>query len=198
MLFHIYITKSSTFLAFENKNSIGWLNLFENYCIMKSIKESENMKWVKENKFTIIAMVLFILVLVLGYKAIEIFFPDQKSAIYGDRLEGKVDLKKTTLEEVKQKITEKEKVKVVTISESGRRINIIITVEDDMSKNDAKHLVDNILEPFNESQIGYYDFEVFVKKDNKEENDFPIIGYKQHNSSSFSWTKDREKTEEED
>ena len=33
------------------------------------------------------------------------------------------------------------------------------------------------------------------KKDETEENDFPIIGYKQHNSSSFVWSKDRDKTE---
>lgn len=156
------------------------------------------MKWMKQNKFTITAIIIFILILVLGYKAIEIFFPDQKSAIYGDRLDGKVVLNKSTLEEVKQKISEKEKVKAVTIYENGRRLDFLVTVEDDMSKDDAKHIVDNILEPFNESQIGYYDFQVFVKKESKEENDFPIAGYKQHNSSSFSWTKDRDKTEKED
>ena len=53
----------------------------------------------------------------------------------------------------------------------------------------------NILEPFNDSQKGYYDFQVFVTKESEAENNFPIIAYKHHNSSEFVWSKDREKTE---
>lgn len=155
------------------------------------------MKWIKKNKFTMIAIVIFIVVAILGFKAKEIFFPDQRTAIYGDRLEGKVAVEKATYDSLKQKISENEKVKTVTVRENGRRIDITITVVDDMSKSDAKKLTDNMLEPFTESQIGYYDFQVFIKKDSSSENDFPIIGYKHHNSSSFSWSKDRDKTEEE-
>lgn len=155
------------------------------------------MKWIKKNKFTVIAIIIFIVVAILGYKAKEIFFPDQRTAIYGDRLEGKVAVEEATYDSLKQKISENEKVTTVTVRENGRRIDITITVADDMSKTDAKKLTDNMLESFTESQIGYYDFQVFIKKEAKIENDFPIIGYKHHNSSSFSWTKDRDKTEEE-
>lgn len=155
------------------------------------------MKWIKKNKFTVFAIVVFIIVAILGYKAKEIFFPDQRTAIYGDRLEGKVVVKKATYDTLKQKVGENEKVKAIAVRENGRRIDITITVVDDMNKADAKKLTDNMLEPFSESQIGYYDFQVFIKKESKEENDFPIIGYKHHNSSSFSWTKDRDKTKEE-
>lgn len=156
------------------------------------------MKWIKKNKFTVIAIVLFIVVAILGFKVKEIFFPDQRTAIYGDRLEGKVAVDQTTYDTVKEKISESDKVKSVTIRENGRRVDITITVTDETSKSDAKKLTDNITEPFTESQIGYYDFQVFIKKESESENDFPIIGYKHHNSSSFSWTKDRDKTEEEE
>ena len=155
------------------------------------------MKWIKKNKFTVIAIVIFIIVAILGFKAKEIFFPDQRTAIYGDRLDGKVAVEQTTYDTMKQKISESDKVKTVTVRENGRRIDITITVSDETSKSDAKKLTDGITESFTESQIGYYDFQVFIKKDSKSENDFPIIGYKHHNSSSFSWTKDRDKTEEE-
>lgn len=155
------------------------------------------MKWIKKNKFTVIAIIIFIVIAILGFKAKEIFFPDQRTAIYGDRLEGKVAVEKVTYDSLKQKISESDKVKTVTVRENGRRIDITITVVDDMNKSDAKKLTDNMLEPFTESQIGYYDFQVFIKKDAETENDFPIIGYKHHNSSSISWTKDRDKTEEE-
>ena len=151
----------------------------------------------EKNKFTVVAIVLFVIMAILGFKLKEILFPDQRTAVYGDRLEGKVSVDKEIYDTVKQKLSEKEKVKSVTVRENGRRIDIIVTVEDDLSKADAKKLTDGITEPFNESQIGYYDFQVFVKKDNASENDFPIIGYKHHNSSNFSWNKDRDKTEEE-
>lgn len=153
------------------------------------------MKWVKKNKFTVIAIIIFVILAILGYKAKELFFPNQRTAIYGDRLDGKVVVEEKTYEEMKQKISENAKVKSATVRENGRQINIMVTVNEDTSKADAKKIVDNILEPFTESQIGYYDFQIFIKKDSEEENDFPIIGYKQHNSSNFVWSKDRDKTE---
>lgn len=156
------------------------------------------MKWMKKNKFTLIAITLFILLSFLVFKVTEMFFPDQRTAIYGDRLVGKVIVNKTTYDDVKQKISENEKVDNVILQENGRRVDITITVNNATSKSEAKKLVNNILEPFTESQIGYYDFQVFIKKEDSSENDFPIIGYKHHNSSSFSWTKDREKTVEDE
>lgn len=154
------------------------------------------MKWMKKNKFTVIAIFIFILLAFLGFKVMEMFFPDQRTAIYGDRLEGKVTVSKTTYDDVKLKISESDKVEKVSIRENGRRIDITITVVNATGKNEAKKLIDNILEPFTESQIGYYDFQVFIQKTDPSENDFPIIGYKHHNSSTFSWSKDREKTNE--
>lgn len=155
------------------------------------------MKWIKKNKFTVIAIVAFVVLTILGFKLKEILFPNQRTAIYGDRLDGKVFIDSKVYDTLRQRLTEKDKVKSVTITENGKRIDIVVTVEDDLDKNNAKKLIDGITEPFNESQIGYYDFQVFIRKDNTSENDFPIIGYKHHNSSSFSWSKDRDKTEEE-
>ena len=153
------------------------------------------MKWIKKNKFTVVAITIFVVLAIIGYKAKEMFFPNQRTAIYGDRLDGKIAVEQKTYDEMKAKISESDKVKNVSIRENGRRIDIMVTVNGDTSKSDAKKLVDNILEPFSESQIGYYDFQMYIKKDETEENDFPIIGYKQHNSSSFVWSKDRDKTE---
>lgn len=153
------------------------------------------MKWVKKNKFTVIAIIIFVILAILGYKAKELFFPNQRTAIYGDRLDGKVVVEEKTYDEMKQIISENTIVKTLNVRENGRHIDIIISVNDETSKSDAKKLTDNILKPFSESQIGYYDFQVFIKKESSSENDFPIIGYKQHNSSSFVWSKDREKTE---
>ena len=154
------------------------------------------MKWFKKNKLLIVTIIIFLLLSFLGYKMLKVFFPDVKSAIYGDRLDGKVPVKKTVYSDVKAKISEQEFVKSVEVREVGRTINISVVILDSTSKDAAKSVTGMILEFFNESQISYYDFQVFISKESESENDFPIIAYKQHNSSEFSFTKDRDKTTE--
>ena len=153
------------------------------------------MNIIKKNKFTIIAVILFTALVFCLYEVKELFFPNEGKAIYGDRLVGKVDVKDEAYVAVEDKVKENEKVTKVDARENGKLINISITVLDDTSIEDAKKLVDNVLEPFNDSQKGYYDFQVFVTKESEAENNFPIIAYKHHNSSEFVWSKDREKTE---
>lgn len=156
------------------------------------------MNIIKKNKFTIIAVILFTALVFCLYEVKELFFPNEGKAIYGDRLVGKVDVADEIYAKVEEKLKENEKVTKVDARESGKLINISMTILDDTSIEDAKKLIDNILEPFNDSQRGYYDFQVFINKENKAENNFPIIAYKHHNSSEFVWSKDREKTEGEE
>lgn len=153
------------------------------------------MDLIKKNKYTIIAVVSFTILVFCLYEAKQLFFPNEGKAIYGERLVGKVEVSSKTYNEVETKIKGNEKVSNVELRESGKLINIYITVLDDTSIEDSKKLVDNILEPFNDSQRGYYDFQVFINKNSELENNFPIIAYKHHNSSEFVWSKERNKTE---
>ena len=153
------------------------------------------MNMVKKNKYTIIAVVIFIIVVFFLYQAKELFFPNEGKAIYGDRLVGKVEVEDEVYKNVESKIKESDKVKSVKIRESGKLINISIVVQGDTSIEDSKKLTDNILDSFTESQKGYYDYQVFISKEEEAENNFPIIAYKHHNSAGFVWTKDRGKTE---
>lgn len=154
------------------------------------------MKWIKKNKFTCIIILVFIIVSAIGYKAVTVFFPDGKTAIYGDRLDGKINVDKSVYDAVKVKISEQEFVKEVKVEEKGRIINIIVQVIDSTSIDAAKDISKLFLDEFSESQISYYDFQIFVTKESEAENNFPIIGYKHHNNSKFSWSKDREKVVE--
>ena len=156
------------------------------------------MKWIKKNKFTCIAIVLFVFITIVGYEAMQVFFPDTSSAIYGDRLDNKVKVKKDVYDKVKSKISEQEFVKEVEVRENGRTINVIVLVQDSTSMDAAKSIAGMITEPFSEAQLGYYDFQLFVKKEDSKENNFPIIAYKQHNRSEFNWAKERDKKEEEE
>lgn len=153
------------------------------------------MKMLKKNKYTVIAVCIFILLVLFLYEAKQWFFPDTGKALYGDRLVGKVEVSSETYDALVSKIKENPKVKEATVRENGKSINVYITVQADTSIEEAKALTNNMLEPFSDSQVGYYDFQVIVVKEEESENNFPIIGNKHHNGNGFSWTKDRAKTE---
>lgn len=148
------------------------------------------MSFIKKNKSTIIAIVVFVIVLIVLIQIKNIFFSNEEEAIYGTRLEGieKVKISNDKEEQVKSSLDET--VSNATVRQAGRIINIILTVNNDVSVDTAKTYANQAIESFTDEQKKYYDFQVFIKKEN-DSNEFPIIGYKQHNKETFSWTKDR-------
>jgi len=152
-----------------------------------------DMKLIKRNKFTFFIIIFFFILFVLVFQLKDLFFPDSKDANYGDRLDGLVEVEKSTLTDMGDKLKENESVKEVTSTTNGRIINIIITVNDEVGLSSAKQIGESVKESFTEENLSNYDIQVFVKKESETENDFPIIGYKAKNNDTFSWTKDREK-----
>ena len=46
------------------------------------------MKFIKKNKYTIIAIIIFIILVLVAATAKNILVPDEGKAVYGDRLDG--------------------------------------------------------------------------------------------------------------
>lgn len=155
------------------------------------------MDFIKKNKFTVIALVLFILLFVFAVQAKNLFFPNEGKAVYGSRLDGKVSIDSNIYKKIQEDLSKDTKVEKITVKESARQIKVLITLNKDVSVTDGKKLGESVSTYFNENQLGYYDIEVFLLKTSKEENNFPMIGYKQHNSN-WSWSKERAKTSAED
>lgn len=151
----------------------------------------------KKNRFTFFIIIFFLTVFILFLQVKNIFFPASDTANYGNRLNGLTEIKKETKTELVEKLKENESVKEVTTQTSGRIFNVIITVLKDTSLKAAKKIGASTIETLDEETLKQYDIQVFVKKAEKEENDFPIIGYKSKTEKEFSWTKDREKKEPE-
>lgn len=151
------------------------------------------MSFLKRNKGTIVVIAIFLVIMLLFVQIKNIFVPNEDSAIYGTRLEGIEKVKITNNQEDQIKSALEESTEKVTIRESGRLINIIITVQDEMSRDNAKALATKAIEPLKDEQKKYYDIQVFVQK-SKTTAEFPIIGYKHHVSDKFVWTKDRAET----
>lgn len=158
------------------------------------------MRYIKKNKLTSFVILIFILVVILGAYIYNTFFGSGRSEAYGDRLDGieAVEITEEQYDSVKEKLKENEKVTKVTTNLKGKIVNIIMTVKDDVNKTDAKKIAEGALKVFKKEQLEFYDIQIFVKKDNAELNDFPIIGYKQNGKDGLTWSKDRQVTTNEE
>ncbi len=145
------------------------------------------MNYLKRNKNIIIALVIYFVAILLGIQVINILVPNEGAAVYGNRLDGKVELDKDIEKQVAKKA---EGATDVKLRVSGRIINITINVGTDVSKEAAKEYAAKTLEAFTTEQKAYYDIQFFLEKEG-EAADFPIMGYKIQNAEKIAWTKDR-------
>lgn len=150
------------------------------------------MSFIRKNKFVIIAIGVFLILVVLGFQIATMFFPEEGTALYGDRLDGieEVELSNSKLTKIESNLKSDGAVKEADVSVAGKIVEVIITVQDDTSVDTAKALNTKVLDSLNNKEKKFYDIQIFVKKDS-EATDFPIIGYKHHAKDTFSWTKDR-------
>lgn len=148
--------------------------------------------FLKNNKFTIIAIVIFLVIVLLLVQVKNIFFPQKGNALYGNRLKGieQVEITEKEQTKIKTNLESDSSIKTTTVRVSGKTLEVIITVNDDVSVETAKTFANKVIENCSEEQKAYYDVQVFIKKENGG-NDFPIIGYKHYKKDSFTFTKDR-------
>ena len=151
------------------------------------------MKKLKKHKSLIAAIVVFVLVFILFLLLYRTFFPDEETAIYGDRLEGieKVELtdsNKSKIEKALSDVSNK-----TTVRTQGRIINVSMSIKDEVNRDSAKAAAGKVIENISKDQKEYYDIQVFISKEGKTDDaaQFPIIGYKHHVSEGYTWTKDR-------
>ncbi len=149
------------------------------------------MKYIKKNKKTFIVIGIFLLFVILLIPVKIALFPNAGKALYGDRLDGieKVEITDSQLKKVKTALKDQPIVDA-TARVSGKTVEIIITVDAEVSLDVAKDIGAKAIEPFKKNQKEYYDFQIFVTKE-KESEEFPIIGYRHHKLDKITWTKDR-------
>ena len=154
------------------------------------------MKFIKKHKFTTFIILIFIIVVVIIHYLFNLFFINSGKPEYGNRLDGieTVELVEKDLSTIKDSIKKNSSVKDVNINVSGRTLDIVISVDDKLSLKDAKKIGQDSYTSLADKQIEYYSVQVFIKKDSEQQNNFPIIGYKQKGTKTLVWTKDREVT----
>ena len=158
------------------------------------------MKFLKRHRYTCILVLIFILIVILGFKVKEILVPDEGKATYGERLKdiNKHPISEDEYKKIDEEFTANAKIKKVTHRLQGKVLNYYVTVDDGMAIKDAKIVGDKIVSLLEEDTLSYYSVQIFIVKEDEKENNFPIIGMKDPLSKSISWTKDREKVEVKD
>ena len=136
------------------------------------------MKKLKKNKSTIVGILVFILVLAGIFAMKSVMSSDEAKAIYGSRLDGikDVEITKETTDKVEKKISSQ--ATSTNVKVAGRTLE------------KAKKLGEEAVSVFSDKEKKYYDIQIFITNDKNTEQ-FPIIGYKHHSNDNISWTKDR-------
>ncbi len=148
------------------------------------------MKFIKKNLSVIVGVLVFIIVLTGIFTIKKVFTNDESTAIYGTRLEGRdnVKISNETKNKVKDKLSDN--ASNISVRVAGRIVNIQFKVNAETKLDDAKSLGNKALEEFSSKEKEYYDFQILIEND-KNTNQFPIIGYKHHKKENITWTKDR-------
>ena len=134
------------------------------------------MNYIKRNKGTVIAIIIFIILVVLLFQIKNIFFPNSGKAIYGNRLEGieEVEISKDTYKKVEKSLAE-DSVSKVTTDIAGKLVKIFITVNEDVDIEKAKSYGGKAIEPFTAEQKNYYDFQININNIGKSYKKYPQL-----------------------
>lgn len=148
------------------------------------------MKYIKKNKWVLIPISVFVLVMIFAVVGIvNLVVPNDSKDLYGNRLENieKNKISDDNVSLIEEQLLATGKVKSVSYDLKGKLINYILVVNDDVDKVTSQSLTAKILEGFEQNIKEYYDFQVFITTEQESEI-YPIIGYKHFNSSNFVWT----------
>ena len=145
----------------------------------------------KNNRVYSILMIISIICIVAILVGVVLYFLGQTSKDkYGNRLEGieKVEIKESKLNDIEKKITENELVKSTDAVIRGKLVYITITLNTG-THADAESIAQSSLELFSEEEKAFYDIQYIVdNKDEKIEENFPVMGYIKAGNSVIKWT----------
>lgn len=148
------------------------------------------MKYLKKNKWVIVPITAFIVVMVFAIIGIvNLVIPKSSKNLYGNRLDNieQYPIGDESVSKVKEELMNTGKVTNVSYDLKGKLINFVITVNDDVDRVTGESLTSKILSGFDDNIKSFYDFQVFIKTESESEI-FPIIGYKHVTSVNFVWT----------
>ena len=150
-------------------------------------------KELKGNKYTVIAIIIFALVLVFGMVLYRFLFPNSGKAIYGNRLDGidKVQINEKDQKSMASKLEENAMIDEAKMRISGKILKYTITIKKGIKKEDATSLNNTVLGLLSQSEIEYYDIQIDYYNTTDSGKEYLMQAYKNKTSKTFSYSGDK-------
>ena len=112
-----------------------WIILVYNYIV-----GGIYMRYIKKNKLTVFIIVIFVVLVFIGAYIYNLFFSSGRKEAYGNRLDGieEVRISDDTYKQIVKSLKENKTVTDASTDCKGKIVNIIITVTDEETKENAK------------------------------------------------------------
>lgn len=144
----------------------------------------------KQNKVLVVLAFIILIALVAMLVGLFTYFYKRNVSVYGNRLNG---IENHPIEE---KLDEKIKglfesgVESVKTDVRGKIIYVIMDVAKDTPKDTAKGYAQTALSSISEDTINFYDIQFMMTctSEDKEEKEYPVLGYKNSSFQTISWT----------
>lgn len=146
----------------------------------------------KENKIVVLFVGVILLIILVFFLMIFPLYSTRSGSDYGNRLDGIEDvaINDSVNDDVESYFENTDKVKKVTTNLKGKLYNITITVKDGVDINEVIDLSPEFLSNFDDEQLKYYDFQIFITATIGEETK-TVVGYKSKNSENLIWTNNK-------
>ena len=170
-------------------------------------KKEEPMSKRTRKKFKIdLSIIVFVAILLLVAGVVVFLTIGNGGNKYGERLKGieKIKFNNKDKNKLVDGLKGNENVNSASLNIQGKIIYIIVDVKENVSKDDAKNILNDSLNNLSDEVKGYYDINALITKkeekgteetrldaDGKEEKiihkEFPISGYKNNSSDHIVW-----------
>ncbi len=146
-------------------------------------KTTKKKNYAKYIKISIIVLVI-LLIFTLGFMAYKALFAGNENSRFVDL--DKYKLSEKEIKSAKSKINELENIASVDVYTKSKIIRIVVNLKNDIEFETIKEKSNEVLKSFTESNLSYYDVEIFIDSKSKD-SEYPKIGYKYKTNSEFTW-----------
>lgn len=147
------------------------------------------LEFIKTHKLE--SAIIFIAILILIFIVIfaKIFFFSDSGDPYGDRLDGIEEhrINNDKLAKIETDLKKEDSVTNVDAFITGRVVNIMIDLKNDIDYEDSKKYGEEAVANFNKKELSFYDVQIYLISDNSDI--YPKIGYKGKKSQEIVWMK---------
>ena len=148
------------------------------------------MTFIRKHKVLIGCSLLFVIILFIIIICLINSSKDNQIDKYGSRIKGieNVQINDSKVEDIKRTILTNLSVNKITYRLDGKLIKFFIEIKKDVEQLDVEDILYTIYDKFSDKEKSFYDFQVFIVCEEKEEL-YPVIAYKHHNNEIFTITR---------